>query len=583
VPNPDVAWNQAEWNQAEWNQQAEPNQAGSPGDGRWRRFTASLPMRTALLAVAAVWLLGAVWSFTEQSAFAGNKGFSYPHLLPLVIDGFAVAMAGVAWAASLDARPAVAARLATVIAVAASSASNGAWAYLRTNHDLTAVVLGVAVPIAANLAFEVLLAEMRRQVQRRRGLPPPVAIPYPRLIRLGLAPFRTFVEWRALVLDLTAMDLAVARAPGTATAGAAAAGVTAPGTAESPEPATASVGREPTRRGTRPEPVRHEPVRRETAAREAAAREPVGIERVRRELAQYSDIARQEPAWSEPGGHRSTASRPLVSESLVSGPLVSESLISESLVSESAASGPAAHEPIAHEAAAPGPGPHRPDVHETAHHQPVPHEAAPQAHASVSHEPALHERAPHGATVHEESARTALARDGVDAGRRARSTGFEREAQPAGQPTRLAQAAPDRSAAARPVAASARPVDGGRSGRGQAAPAATQNGHSPARRRDLEAVPAAAPARLSAAQPAARTNNARRTVDPRVELLAAHLASTEDAGEFTGEMVGPLLNIDVAPRTGRRLLGLARELVNERARSETDPRDDELSAAIGSG
>jgi hypothetical protein len=96
-------------------------------------------------------------------------------------------------------------------------------------------------------------------------------------------------------------------------------------------------------------------------------------------------------------------------------------------------------------------------------------------------------------------------------------------------------------------------------------------------------VPAAPPARLSAAKPPARSNNARRTIDPRVELLATHLASTEDGGEFTGEMVGPLLNIDVAPRTGRRLLGLARELVIERSRAETDPRDDELSAAIGGG
>jgi hypothetical protein len=66
-------------------------------------------------------------------------------------------------------------------------------------------------------------------------------------------------------------------------------------------------------------------------------------------------------------------------------------------------------------------------------------------------------------------------------------------------------------------------------------------------------------------------------------MLAAHLANTEDAGDFTGEMVGPLLDIDVAPRTGRRLLGQARELVNERAHAETDPRDDELSAAIGGG
>lgn len=172
----------------------------------WRRFVAALPMRTALLAVAAVWALGCVWSFHEQSTFAAAKGFAFPHLLPLVIDGFAVAMAGVAWAASLDARPAVAARLATVVAVAASSTSNGVWAWLRAEHDTVTVVLGVAVPIAANLAFEVLLAELRRQVQRRRGLPAPVAVPYPRLIRIVLAPWQTVRAWRALVLDLTAVE-----------------------------------------------------------------------------------------------------------------------------------------------------------------------------------------------------------------------------------------------------------------------------------------------------------------------------------------------------------------------------------------
>jgi uncharacterized protein DUF2637 len=190
MPDPDAAW----------------NRAPERGEGRWRRFSASLPMRTALLAVSTVWILGCVWSYQEQSAFAASKGFTYPHLLPLVIDGFAVSMAGVAWAASLDARPAIPARLATIIAVAASSASNGAWAYLRAHHDITTVILGITVPIAANLAFEVLLAELRRQVQRRRGLPPPVAIPYPRLIRITLAPFNTFRTWRTLVLDLTALE-----------------------------------------------------------------------------------------------------------------------------------------------------------------------------------------------------------------------------------------------------------------------------------------------------------------------------------------------------------------------------------------
>jgi hypothetical protein len=117
-------------------------------------------------------------------------------------------MAGVSWAASLDARSAIPARLATLIAVGASSASNGTWAYLRAHHDHVTVALGVAVPIAANLAFEVLLAELRRQVQRKRGLPAPVAIPYPRLIRLILAPWGTFSAWRTVVLDVTEIEYA---------------------------------------------------------------------------------------------------------------------------------------------------------------------------------------------------------------------------------------------------------------------------------------------------------------------------------------------------------------------------------------
>lgn len=185
-----------------------------PPPSVWRRVVDVLPMRTALLAVGVVWVLGCAWSFQEQSAFAASRGFAFPHLLPLVIDGFAVAAAGVSWAASLDARAAVPARLATLVAVGGSAASNGTWAWLRTTHvtaqgvahDVVTVVLGVAVPIAANLAFEVLLSELRRQVQRRRGLPPPVVVPYPRLIRLALAPVSTFRVWRALVLELTALD-----------------------------------------------------------------------------------------------------------------------------------------------------------------------------------------------------------------------------------------------------------------------------------------------------------------------------------------------------------------------------------------
>jgi hypothetical protein len=180
------------------------------------RVAVAWPMRLALGAVAGVWLLGCVWSFREQSAFAASRGFAFPHLLPLVIDGFAASMAGVSWAASLDARSAIPARLATVVAVAGSAASNGVWAWLRTGHDHVTVVLAVAVPIAANLAFEVLLVELRRQVQRRRGEPAPVALPIPRTVRLMLAPASTFFAWRAAVLDLTTLDGATPNQPSNA-------------------------------------------------------------------------------------------------------------------------------------------------------------------------------------------------------------------------------------------------------------------------------------------------------------------------------------------------------------------------------
>lgn len=161
------------------------------------------PLGLALACIAFVWVAGCVWSFTEQTAFAGAKGFRVPLLLPVVIDGLAIAMAAVAWAASLDGRAAVYARLGTAAAAASSAASNGAWAWQRSTGDLATVVLAAAVPIAANLAFEVLLSELRRQVMRRRGVPAPVAIPYPRLVRWVLSPLRTPWEWRRLVLDAT--------------------------------------------------------------------------------------------------------------------------------------------------------------------------------------------------------------------------------------------------------------------------------------------------------------------------------------------------------------------------------------------
>jgi hypothetical protein len=174
----------------------------------WRAVPAHIPIAVALLAVAAVWVFGAIWSFTEQRAFAIEKTFTDPALLPLVIDGLAVATACLAFAASLDARPAVFARLGTAFAVTASAAFNGWWAVERSLRvgalDPAMIIMGVCVPIFAYIALEVLLAELRRQVWRARGMPAPPAVPTLRLVRLVLAPLDTFSAWRTAVLAVTA-------------------------------------------------------------------------------------------------------------------------------------------------------------------------------------------------------------------------------------------------------------------------------------------------------------------------------------------------------------------------------------------
>jgi hypothetical protein len=358
------------------------NPAAAQRGRRWRRFTAALPMRTSLLAVGVVWLLGCAWSFQEQSAFAAAKGFTFPHLLPLVIDGFAVSMAGVSWAASLDGRPAIAARVATVVAVSTSSASNGVWAYLRAHHDPATVALGVAVPIAANIAFEVLLAELRRQVQRRRGLPPPVAVPYPRLIRLVLAPWPTFRAWRTMVLAITATEHTQ----------------TAPHTAQ--------------------------------------------LDTAQPDSAQSGDLGAA-PRQAGESAPEITAER-------------------------------------------------RPGVASTP--SPVPVPLSPMARAAVTEPPPAPPATIPPAANH--------------------------------PPRHLAKPAPRRA-----------PV-------------------KPAR---------ATPGAVGDAPPVTqRANGRRRPLDPRIAVLARHLASTQDADEVTSEQVGELLSMDIAPRTARRLLGAARELLAQR-------------------
>ncbi|GAA5166524.1 hypothetical protein GCM10023321_57760 [Pseudonocardia eucalypti] len=441
---PDAAWNRPE-----------------PAEkGYWQRIGAALPMRTALLAVASVWILGCVWSFQEQSDFAASKGFIFPHLLPLVIDGFAVSMAGVAWAASLDARPAIPARLATLVAVATSSASNGIWAYLRANHDMVTVAIGVAVPVAANLAFEVLLAELRRQVQRRRGLPPPVAVPYPRMIRLVLSPFRTFFEWRRLVLELTAMDLQVSRAEYEE---------------RRPIPVTAAASVEPVERDA---PKQVETTAPDIPAIAGPARAP--------------DTERPQPA-------RPAAPAPMPPRTPASRPAQSQ---------------PAQSRPVQTQPAQTRPVPTQPA-------RPAPAAAASTTPASV---------------------------DGHS---------LERTPTPAMRPTT-------------PASVVARP-----------GPAVATNGNGAPSR---PGIPVRTTMNGNGNGPHEPTDPEEAHSDQRVEQLARILAEKPELeDDLTGEKVVQLLGIDVAPRTGRRLLGQARELAEQRARAraKADGLDPELSVIGG--
>jgi hypothetical protein len=70
------------------------------------------------------------------------------------------------------------------------------------------------------------------------------------------------------------------------------------------------------------------------------------------------------------------------------------------------------------------------------------------------------------------------------------------------------------------------------------------------------------------------TANDRRAVDPRVARLAECLIASRHPDDVTGEMVGPMLDMDVAPRTGRRLLGQARALLGRGQRGDFDHVDE---------
>ena len=184
----------------------------------------SVPMAISLGAVGIVWVGGAVFNFTEQMRFAENSGFELAFLLPLLLDGLAIALASVATSASMDGRAAIVPRLGTLVAVGASSWVSGQAAYARafvrvdamsleTRFDSTRVIIGVGVPLFSLLAFEVLLVEIRRVVQKVRGRVSPVPIPMPRLVMwIAQPPWRTYSMWRRAALEQCTRELTIVQA-----------------------------------------------------------------------------------------------------------------------------------------------------------------------------------------------------------------------------------------------------------------------------------------------------------------------------------------------------------------------------------
>lgn len=160
----------------------------------------------AFLGVALVWALSAWSSFSEQTRLSSHESFTHPSLLPWTLDGLAFALALIALAAALDGRPAVAARAGVVIVIAASVWANTRGVAVRAVEDAVtsdAFKLAAIAPISAVIAFETILAAIRRAVFRWRGQPPPVAIPTLRPVRVFLAPWSSFWTWRREVLTVT--------------------------------------------------------------------------------------------------------------------------------------------------------------------------------------------------------------------------------------------------------------------------------------------------------------------------------------------------------------------------------------------
>ena len=183
-----------------------PSSAPAPAADRPRR---ALTFHTglSLVAILAVFVAGAWWSFEEQRRLAEHFRFTDPWVFPLLLDGMAVALAVTAFSAALDGRAAVVTRLIAAACVGWSAEFNAQAVLSRwpaEDHDRwIAVAMAIVAPIVAYIAFERLLHEVRRQVARIRGQRPPAAVTPPRLVRLLLDPWGTFVTWRRVALDLT--------------------------------------------------------------------------------------------------------------------------------------------------------------------------------------------------------------------------------------------------------------------------------------------------------------------------------------------------------------------------------------------
>ncbi|MFI6645655.1 DUF2637 domain-containing protein [Streptomyces sp. NPDC050504] len=201
------------------------SQARGTVDGRGPDDTRALhrrpsrwPFVAGAAAVGLVALLGWVWSFVSLTDFVAHvsrgdghaDGFSLPWIFPLVVDGLAIAMSVTIWQAAMDARPALAARLVLAGATAGS-------VYFNIRHAGTvsdARAVAAWSPLAANLAFEFLLQELRTSILRSRGMPGRTPLPRPHPLRWILAPAQAFTEWRSLVLRMTVLE-APCKGPGT--------------------------------------------------------------------------------------------------------------------------------------------------------------------------------------------------------------------------------------------------------------------------------------------------------------------------------------------------------------------------------